>query len=70
LEFRGKLDGNQALINFAQELEKVCIDTVESGKMTKDLALSIYGAELKPEHYLTTEVFMDELAKGLNARMV
>ena len=70
LEFRGKIDGNQALINFAQTLEKVCIETVESGKMTKDLALSIYGAELKPEYYLTTEVFMDELEKGLNAKMV
>ena len=40
LDFRGKLDGNQPLRDFAAQLEKVCIDTVESGKMTKDLAKS------------------------------
>ena len=69
LEFRGKLDGNLALTRFAHALEKVCIDTVESGKMTKDLALSIHGEGLKPEHYLTTEAFIDELSKELNIRM-
>lgn len=65
LAFRGKLDDNIALINFAHTLEKVCVDTVESGRMTKDLALSIHGAGLKPEHYLTTSQFMDELDKEL-----
>ena len=69
LAFRGKLDNNQPLIDFSVLLEKVCIDTVESGKMTKDLALSIYGDKLKPENYLTTEQFMDELIKLLNSRM-
>jgi len=69
LAFRGKLDNNQPLIDFSLLLEKVCIDTVESGKMTKDLALSIYGDQLKPENYLTTEQFMDELIKLLNVRM-
>jgi len=69
LAFRGKLDNNQQLIDFSLLLEKVCIDTVESGKMTKDLALSIYGDKLKPEHYLTTDLFMDELSKLLNSRM-
>ncbi len=69
LAFRGKLDNNQPLIDFSELLEKVCIDTVESGKMTKDLALSIYGDKLKPENYLTTEQFMDELIKLLNSRM-
>jgi isocitrate dehydrogenase len=69
LAFRGKLDNNQPLIDFADLVEKVCIDTVESGKMTKDLALSIYGDNLKPENYLTTEQFMDELIKLLNIRM-
>jgi len=69
LAFRGKLDNNQPLIDFSEQLEKVCIDTVESGKMTKDLALSIYGDKLKPENYLTTEQFMDELIKLLNSRM-
>ena len=69
LAFRGKLDNNQTLINFSLLLEKVCIDTVESGKMTKDLALSIYGDKLKPENYLTTELFMEELAIRLNKEM-
>ena len=69
LAFRGKLDNNQELIDFALLLENVCIDTVESGKMTKDLALSIYGEDLKPEHYCTTEQFMAELVKLMNSRM-
>jgi len=69
LAFRGKLDNNQPLIDFSLLLEKVCTDTVESGKMTKDLALSIYGDKLKPEHYLTTELFMAELSKLMNSRM-
>ena len=41
LAHRGKLDGNAALIDFAQTLERVCVETVESGQMTKDLALLI-----------------------------
>ncbi|MDB4923014.1 MAG: isocitrate dehydrogenase [Mucilaginibacter sp.] len=41
LEFRGRLDQNQELIDFSHALEQVCIETVESGKMTKDLALTI-----------------------------
>ena len=69
LAFRGKLDNNQPLIDFSLLLEKVCIDTVESGKMTKDLALSVHGDNLKPEHYLTTELFMAELSKLMNSRM-
>ena len=69
LDFRGKLDGNQPLRDFAALLEKVCIDTVESGRMTKDLALSIYGDKLTPENYLTTEKFMDALVEELNKRM-
>ena len=69
LAFRGKLDDNQPLIDFSLLLEKVCVDTVESGKMTKDLALSVYGDKLKSENYLTTELFMDELSKLLNSRM-
>ena len=43
LAFRGKLDGNQELIDFANKLEAVCIETVEEGKMTKDLAVCIHG---------------------------
>lgn len=69
LEFRGKLDGNQALINFAHKLEAVCVETVESGQMTKDLALTIYGKDLKEEHYLTTEGFMAAIKSHLDIRM-
>jgi isocitrate dehydrogenase len=65
LEFRGMLDGNQELINFSNTLENICIKTVESGKMTKDLALVIYGKNLKEEHYLTTSEFLDEIDSNL-----
>ena len=70
LEFRGKLDGNQALIDFCHALEAVCVETVESGKMTKDLAVCIHGNKLNHgEHYLYTEEFLDELDKGLKAKL-
>ena len=69
LDFRGKLDGNQPLRDFAALLEKVCVDTVESGKMTKDLALSIYGEKLTSANYLSTEKFMEALVEKLNKRM-
>jgi isocitrate dehydrogenase len=70
LAHRGKLDSNQALIDFCTTLEEVCIDTVESGKMTKDLALCIHGGDLKPEHYLTTEEFLDALDAELKTRIL
>ena len=69
LEFRGKLDGNQELIDFCQALEQVCIETVESGKMTKDLAITI---KPKVEHgtdYLYTEEFLDVLDTNLKAKL-
>jgi isocitrate dehydrogenase len=66
LEFRGKLDGNLELINFCHTLEKVCIATVESGKMTKDLAVCIHGAKAEHEkHYLYTEEFLELVSKNL-----
>ena len=65
LAFRGKLDNNQALIDFCITLEKVCVDTVESGTMTKDLALCIHAKKLNESHYVTTEQFLDALDKGL-----
>jgi isocitrate dehydrogenase len=69
LEFRGKLDGNQELIDFCHALEKICVDTVESGKMTKDLAVCIHGNKVEHgKHYLYTEEFLDALDNGLKAR--
>jgi isocitrate dehydrogenase len=66
LEFRGKLDGNQELIDFCHKLEKVCIATVESGKMTKDLAVCIHGNKVEHgKHYLYTEEFLEEIVKNL-----
>ncbi len=69
LAFRGKLDENQKLIDFSEALEQVCIETVEEGKMTKDLALIIYGNELKTENYLTTEGFLDALDDNLQKKL-
>ncbi len=67
LAFRGMLDKNDELIKFANSLEKTCVETVESGKMTKDLALIIHGDNLKKEHYLNTEEFLNEIDRGLKA---
>ncbi|MFY9151031.1 MAG: NADP-dependent isocitrate dehydrogenase [Prolixibacteraceae bacterium] len=69
LAFRGKLDGNQKLIEFAEALEHVCVETVEEGKMTKDLALIVYGNELTSENYLTTEGFLDALDQNLQKKL-
>jgi isocitrate dehydrogenase len=63
LAHRGKLDDTPAVSEFAGTLERVCIDTVESGKMTKDLALLV-GANTP---FLTTEGFLDALAENLRA---
>jgi isocitrate dehydrogenase len=70
LAFRGKLDNNQELIDFCIALEEVCVATVESGKMTKDLAVCIHGNKVNHgEHYLYTEEFLDALDAGLKARL-
>lgn len=70
LEFRGKLDNNQELINFCHALEQVCVETVESGKMTKDLAVCIHGNKVNHgEHYLYTEEFLTALDTNLKAKL-
>ena len=65
LAHRGKLDSNNELIEFAQTLEKVCIDCVENGAMTKDLAILI-GPSSK---YLTTNQFLDEIDGNLKKKL-
>ncbi|MCA1242409.1 NADP-dependent isocitrate dehydrogenase [Stappia stellulata] len=65
LAHRAKLDGNDELAKFADTLEKVCIDTVESGHMTKDLALLV-GPDQK---WLTTNGFLDKIDENLQAAM-
>jgi isocitrate dehydrogenase len=70
LAFRGELDGNAALVNFAKTLEQVCVATVESGKMTKDLAVCVHGNKVAHgEHYLYTEEFLDVLDAALKAKL-
>ena len=69
LAFRGKLDNNQKLIDFAEAIEQVCIETVEEGKMTKDLAMIVYGNELTSDKYLTTEGFLDSLDANLQKKL-
>ncbi len=70
LAFRGKLDNNQDLIDFANALEAVCIETVEEGKMTKDLAVCIHGNKVSHgDHYLYTEEFLDAIDANLKKKM-
>ena len=69
LEHRGKLDGNQALIDFCLKLEQVCVETVESGKMTKDLAMLVKPEGLTDADYLTTEGFLAAIKENLDAKL-
>lgn len=65
LKYRGQFDNNQALIDFAETLEQTCIQTVEDGHMTKDLALLVGGEQ----GYLTTQEFLDEIVKKLEKNL-
>ena len=70
LEFRGQLDNNQELIRFSKALEEVCVETVESGVMTKDLAVCVHGNKVKHgDHYVYTEEFLDALDANLKAKL-
>jgi len=70
LAFRGKLDGNEDLIRFSETLERVCVETVESGKMTKDLAICIHGNSVQHGvHYLYTEEFLEAINANLKQAM-
>jgi len=62
---RGKLDGNEELSKFASALEEVCIETVENGEMTKDLAILID----KDSKFLTTNQFLEALDKNLQKKL-
>jgi isocitrate dehydrogenase len=65
LAHRAKLDDNKDLAEFCSTLEKVCIQTVEKGKMTKDLAILIHEDKLSREHYLTTQEFLGAIKEEL-----
>ena len=62
---RGQLDGNNELVKFSNTLEKVCIETVESGSMTKDLAILIS----KSQKYLTTNQFLEAIDSNLKKKL-
>lgn len=69
LDFRGKLDGNEKLRKFAHLLEQVCIETVESGKMTKDLAICVKGKNVElGKDYLNTEDFLEAIHASLKEK--
>jgi isocitrate dehydrogenase len=70
LEHRAKLDKNDDLLKFAHTLERVCIETVESGKMTKDLAACIHGDKVSPDKYLNTEPFLEAIDSNLKKALV
>jgi len=65
---RAKLDGNTDLHKFCEDLEATCIESIENGQMTKDLALCVYGKDLKKEHYLETVLFMETLGKNFEKK--
>lgn len=67
MEHRGKLDGTPDVVKFAQSLEKACVQTVEGGKYTKDLAASIAGGfdKVKEGMYLNTQDFLDAISEEL-----
>jgi isocitrate dehydrogenase len=56
-------------VNFCQALEKVCVETVEEGKMTKDLAVCIYGDKVTADKYLTTEQFLEAINSNLQKKL-
>lgn len=67
---RAKLDNNKSLGDFAQKLEDVCVETIEAGHMTKDLAICVKGmASLTRADYLNTFEFLDKLAENLTKKM-
>ncbi|KAK8949316.1 Cytosolic isocitrate dehydrogenase [NADP] [Platanthera zijinensis] len=69
LAHRAKLDDNARLLDFTEKLEAACVGAVESGKMTKDLALLIHGPKVSREQYLNTEEFIDAVCEELKARL-
>lgn len=69
LAFRGKLDGNAELIKFTGMLEEACIETVENGFMTKDLAVLVHGDKVTADQYVTTEGFFDAIENRLHTKI-
>ncbi|KIO31652.1 hypothetical protein M407DRAFT_19391 [Tulasnella calospora MUT 4182] len=70
LAFRAKLDENDALKRFVQDLETSCLDVINKDRiMTKDLALAIHGKDMKREHWVVTNVYMDAVNAKLKEKL-
>ena len=69
LEHRGKLVGNAELVNFCKKLEEVCIETVEGGEMTKDLAILVHGDNITGNDYLNTQDFLAAIKRNLDKKL-
>ncbi len=69
LEHRAKLDNNADLLSFCHALEEVCVETVESGIMTKDLAVCIYGNDVPADKFVYTEDFLAAIDKALSEKI-
>jgi isocitrate dehydrogenase len=70
LAHRGKLDNNQALIDFCHKLEQVCVETVEAGQMTKDLAILVHGENISRADYLNTQEFLAAIKTNLDMKLI
>ncbi len=70
LMHRGKLDSNAELVNFCEKLEQVCVETVEAGEMTKDLAILVHGENISKADYLNTQDFLAAIKRNLDKKLV
>ncbi|KAH9934549.1 isocitrate dehydrogenase [Epithele typhae] len=67
---RAKLDGNEPLAKFCRNLEAACVEVIDQdGIMTKDLALAIHGKDMKREHWVVTDVYMDKVNEKLKEKL-
>ena len=69
LAHRAALDAHTGLAKFTHALEQVCVETVESGKMTKDLALLVKGSKVARQAYLNTEEFLSAIDENLRRKL-
>jgi len=69
LMHRGKLDNNTELVNFCKNLEQVCVETVEGGEMTKDLAMLVHGDTITRADYLNTQDFLAAIKRNLDKKL-
>ncbi len=69
LMHRGKLDNNAELVNFCEKLEQVCVETVEAGEMTKDLAMLVHGDNISRADYLNTQDFLAAIKRNLDTKL-